>query len=88
MGEKNTKFCRRILIFLSQGFPLEERSGVNSRGGGMDHRGIDPSRNLRGRRGKEGEGRDKMAVVVSPGVLEGAKKDGAPLSVLPFSGLD
>jgi hypothetical protein len=32
MGTQNTEFCGRILIFLSQVFPLGERSGVNLRG--------------------------------------------------------
>jgi hypothetical protein len=32
MGSQNTEFCGRILMFLSQVFPLGERSGVNLRG--------------------------------------------------------
>jgi THO complex subunit 1 transcription elongation factor len=32
MGTQNTEFCGRILMFLSQVFPLGERSGVNLRG--------------------------------------------------------
>lgn len=32
MGSQHTEFCGRILMFLSQVFPLGERSGVNLRG--------------------------------------------------------
>ena len=78
MGEKNTEFCGRILIFLSQAFPLGERSGVNLRGeygppwDGPVAKPVKPKR--------EGEDKDKMAVDESPEVLEEAKKEGTSSS--------
>ena len=82
MGEKNTEFCGRILIFLSQVFPLGERSGVNLRGEygpPWDGPVAKPAK-------PKGEDKDKMAVDESPEALEEAKK-GAFLSVLPSPGL-
>ena len=79
MGERNTEFCGRILIFLSQAFPLGERSGVNLRGEygpAWDGPVARPAK----QRDREGEGRDKMAVDESPEALEEAKKEGTPSS--------
>lgn len=78
MGEKNTEFCGRILIFLSQAFPLGERSGVNLRGEygpPWDGPVAKPA--------KPGEDKDKMAVDESLDALEEMKKEGTspPLGV-------
>lgn len=79
MGERNTEFCGRILIFLSQAFPLGERSGVNLRGEyGPPWDG--PVAKPAKPKGKEGEDKDKMAVDESPEALEEAKKEGTPSS--------
>lgn len=78
MGERNTEFCGRILIFLSQAFPLGERSGVNLRGeygppwDGPVAKPVKPK--------GEREAEDKMAVDESSEVLEEAKKEGTPSS--------
>ena len=82
MGERNTEFCGRILIFLSQAFPLGERSGVNLRGEygpPWDGPVANPAKP------KEG---DEMAVDESPEALEEVKKEGAssPFGILsPYS---
>jgi hypothetical protein len=80
MGERNTEFCGRILIFLSQAFPLGERSGVNLRGeyGPPWDGPVAKSVNSKGE--KEGEDKDKMTVDESPEALEEVKKEGAPPS--------
>ena len=76
MGERNTEFCGRILIFLSQAFPLGERSGVNLRGeygppwDGPVAKPVKPKE-------EEGEDKNKMTVDESPEALEEAKKEGA-----------
>ena len=83
MGEKNTEFCGRILIFLSQVFPLGERSGVNLRGEygpPWDGPVAKPSTS---REENEGGGKDKMAVDESPEALEEAKKEGTVPSFVP-----
>ena len=86
MGEKNTEFCGRILIFLSQVFPLGERSGVNLRGEYGPPWDGPVAKPAKG--DKEGGDKDKMAVDESPEALEEAKKEGAPLLVVPSPGLD
>lgn len=80
MGEKNTEFCGRILIFLSQVFPLGERSGVNLRGEyGPPWDG--PVTKPAKPKEKEGEGKDKdkMTVDEDQEALEEAKKEGTSL---------
>ena len=81
MGEKNTEFCGRILIFLSQVFPLGERSGVNLRGeyGPLWDGPVAKPGKLK--EDNVAEGGDKMSVDKSPEVLEESKKEGTPLSV-------
>ena len=82
MGERNTEFCGRILIFLSQVFPLGERSGVNLRGeygppwDGPVAKPLKPK-----------EDKDKMTVDESLEVLEEVKKEGASLSLTLASAL-
>lgn len=72
MGERNTEFCGRILIFLSQAFPLGERSGVNLRGEYGP-----PWDGPVAKPGKlKGEDKNKMAVDESPEALEEVKKEG------------
>jgi len=74
MGERNTEFCGRILIFLSQAFPLGERSGVNLRGEygpPWDGPVAKPS--------KPKEDKENMAVDESSEALEEVKKEGPPL---------
>ena len=78
MGEKNTEFCGRILIFLSQVFPLGERSGVNLRGEYGPPWDGPVAKPGKLKEDKEGEGGDKMAVDESPEVLEESKKEGTP----------
>jgi hypothetical protein len=82
MGERNTEFCGRILIFLSQVFPLGERSGVNLRGEygpPWDGPVVNPAKQ------KEGEEKDKMAVDEGSEVIEEATKEGTPSSLrYPF----
>lgn len=78
MGERNTEFCGRILIFLSQVFPLGERSGVNLRGEyGPPWDG--PVTKPAKPKVKEGDEKDKMAIDESPEALEEAKKEGTPV---------
>jgi len=79
MGEKNTEFCGRILIFLSQVFPLGERSGVNLRGEygpPWDGPVAKPEKSK-----EEKEDKDKMAIDESSEVLEEAKKEGTSSSL-------
>jgi len=88
MGERNTEFCGRILIFLSQVFPLGERSGVNLRGEyGPPWDG--PVTKPTKPKEKEGEGKDKdkMTVDEDQDALEEAKKEGAPPLFVPSSDL-
>ena len=78
MGERNTEFCGRILIFLSEVFPLGERSGVNLRGEygpPWDGPVIKPAKP----KVKEGDEKDKMAIDESPEALEEARKEGTPV---------
>jgi THO complex subunit 1 len=77
MGERNTEFCGRILIFLSQAFPLGERSGVNLRGEYGPPWDGPVANPVKPKGGKEGEDKDKMAVDESSDILEEAKKEGA-----------
>lgn len=79
MGERNTEFCGRILIFLSQAFPLGERSGVNLRGEYGPPWDGPVARPVKPKGEKEGEDKDTMAVDESPEALEEAKKEGASL---------
>ena len=90
MGEKNTEFCGRILIFLSQVFPLGERSGVNLRGEYGPPWDGPVTKPVKPKEGREGEDKDKdkMTVDESPEALEEAKKEGMPLSPIPSSDLD
>lgn len=85
MGEKNTEFCGRILIFLSQAFPLGERSGVNLRGeyGPPWDGPIAKPGKPKGE--KEWGDKDKMIVDESPEVLEEIKKEGTPSLCKNFS---
>ena len=87
MGEKNTEFCGRILIFLSQVFPLGERSGVNLRGEYGPPWDGPVAKPGKLKEDKEGEGGDKMTIDESPEVLEESKKEGAPPSSGPRPGL-
>ena len=83
MGERNTEFCGRILIFLSQVFPLGERSGVNLRGEYGPPWDGPVAKPEKPKEEKEGEEKDKMAVDENPEVLEEAKKEGTPPSFKP-----
>jgi hypothetical protein len=83
MGEKNTEFCGRILIFLSRVFPLGERSGVNLRGEYGPQWDGPVAKPAKPKEGKGGEDKDKMAVDESPEVLEEAKKEGASRPLKP-----
>ena len=76
MGERNTEFCGRILIFLSQVFPLGERSGVNLRGEYGPPWDGPVAKPAKLKEDKEGEDKDKMAVDESPEALEEARKEG------------
>ena len=89
MGEKNTEFCGRILIFLSQVFPLGERSGVNLRGeyGPPWDGPVAKPAKLEGKEGGDKD-KDKMTVDESSDVLEEAKKEGTSLSPISSSDLD
>jgi len=87
MGERNTEFCGRILIFLSQAFPLGERSGVNLRGEYGPPWDGPVAKPAKPKEGKEDKDKDKMTVDESPEVLEEAKKEGTPLSLIPSSDL-
>jgi len=75
MGEKNTEFCGRILIFLSRVFPLGERSGVNLRGEYGPPWDGPVAKPAKLKEDKEG---DKMAVDKSPEVPEEVKEEGTP----------
>lgn len=79
MGEKNTEFCGRILIFLSQVFPLGERSGVNLRGEYGPPWDGPVAKPGKLKEDKEGESGDKMAVDESSEVLEESKREGTLL---------
>lgn len=85
MGEKNTEFCGRILIFLSQAFPLGERSGVNLRGEYGPPWDGPVAKPVKPKGQKAGEDKDKMAVDESPEALEEAKKEGTPSSFKTLS---
>jgi hypothetical protein len=86
MGERNTEFCGRILIFLSQAFPLGERSGVNLRGEYGPPWDGPVAKPAKSKGEKVGVDKDKMAVDETPEALEDVKKEGVPSSfnVLPF----
>jgi len=90
MGERNTEFCGRILIFLSQVFPLGERSGVNLRGEYGPPWDGPVTKPAKPKEEKEGEGKDKENMTVDENLeaLEEAKKEGTPLSLVPSSDLD
>ena len=80
MGERNTEFCGRILIFLSQVFPLGERSGVNLRGEYGPPWDGPVAKPAKPKGKKEKEDKNKMAIDESSDVLEEARKEGTPPS--------
>lgn len=80
MGERNTEFCGRILIFLSQVFPLGERSGVNLRGEYGPPWDGPVAKPAKPKGKKEKDDKNKMAVDESSDVLEEARKEGTPPS--------